>query len=109
VIGFVNLWPDWQHRDTWIGIGIGHAADRGKGYGTDAMRVALRFVFEEMEMDRASLGVYADNERAWRAYQKAGFRIEGRQRQIEQRDDRRWDDFVMGILRSEWLAQRDKA
>lgn len=102
VIGFVNVRPNWQHRDAWIGIGIGNAADRGQGYGTDAMRVTLRFIFEELGMHRASLGVYADNERAWRSYQRAGFRIEGRQREIDRRDGRRWDDLIMGILRAEW-------
>jgi RimJ/RimL family protein N-acetyltransferase len=105
VIGFINLWPDWQQRDVWIGIGIGDAADRGKGYGSDAMRITLRYAFEELEMHRASLGVYADNERAWRSYQKAGFKIEGRQREVDLRDGRRWDDFIMGVLRAEWLTQ----
>lgn len=71
-IGFVNIWPNWHHREAWIGIGIGDAADRGKGYGTDAMRLALRFVFDELEMERASLGVLADNERAVRSYQQIG-------------------------------------
>jgi RimJ/RimL family protein N-acetyltransferase len=104
IIGFVNMWPDWMNRDVWIGIGIGDAADRGKGYGTDAMRLALRFAFEELEMDRASLGVYADNERAWRSYQRAGFVVEGRQREMDLRDGRRWDDLIMGILREEWRA-----
>jgi RimJ/RimL family protein N-acetyltransferase len=104
VIGFVNLWPDWLSRDVWIGIGIGDRAERGRGYGTDAMRLALRFAFEELEMDRASLGVYADNERAWRAYQRAGFLVEGRQREMDLRDGRRWDDLIMGILREDWRA-----
>lgn len=86
----------------WIGIGIGDAIDRGKSYGTEAMRVALRYLFEELEMERASLGVFADNVRAVRSYQRAGFVIEGRQREDTLREGRRWDAFFMGVLSSEF-------
>lgn len=104
LIGFINLWPNNTDRDCWIGIGIGEASERGKGYGTDAMRIALRYIFEELEMERASLGVFADNVRAVRAYQRAGFVVEGRQREDTLRDGRRWDAFYMGVLRSEFRA-----
>jgi RimJ/RimL family protein N-acetyltransferase len=102
MIGFVNLWANKFDRDCWIGIGIGDAADRGKGYGTDAMRVALRYIFEELELARASLGVFADNLRAVRAYEHAGFVIEGRQKEEMLREGRRWDTLIMGVLRSDW-------
>ena len=104
LIGFVNLWLNNADRDAWIGIGIGDGANRGRGYGTDAMRVALRYIFDELEMDRASLGVFADNVRAVRAYQRAGFVVEGRQREEVLRDGRRWDTMIMGVLRRDWLA-----
>jgi RimJ/RimL family protein N-acetyltransferase len=102
IIGFVNLWPNKIDCDCWVGIGIGDAADRGKGFGTDAMRVALRYIFEELEMERASLGVFADNLRAVRSYERAGFVIEGRQREEVLREGRRWDTLIMGVLRRDW-------
>ena len=101
-VGFLNLWPVKADRDCWIGIGIGDEADRGKGYGADAMRVALRFIFDELDMERASLGVFADNLRAVRAYQRAGFVVEGRLREEVLRDGRRWDTMIMGVLRRDW-------
>jgi RimJ/RimL family protein N-acetyltransferase len=107
LIGFISLWMSHADRDAWIGIGIGDAANRGKGYGTDAMRVVLRYIFEELEMDRASLGVFVDNVRAVRAYQRAGFVVEGRQREEVLRDGRRWDTLIMGILRRDWLAMAE--
>ena len=99
-IGFIEL-DDirWTHGDTFVGIGIGDAEYRGKGYGTDATRVMLRYAFEELNLHRVSLNVFEYNSRAIRSYEKAGFVVEGRERQSLNRDGRRWDLIYMGILR----------
>jgi RimJ/RimL family protein N-acetyltransferase len=89
-----------------VGIGIGEAEYRGKGYGTDAMQVILGFAFRELNLHRVSLSVFEYNPRAIRSYEKAGFRHEGRLRAEINRDGRRWDVLMMGILRTEWEAQR---
>jgi RimJ/RimL family protein N-acetyltransferase len=92
----------WAHGDTFVGIGIGERELWGKGYGTDAMRVILRFAFEELNLHRVSLSVYEYNPRAMRSYEKCGFQIEGRMRGMIQRDGKRYDMIYMGILQSEW-------
>jgi hypothetical protein len=46
--------------------------------------------------------VHADNPRGIRAYEKAGFRKEGRLRQEHFHDGRFHDTFIMGFLREEW-------
>jgi RimJ/RimL family protein N-acetyltransferase len=87
---------------------VGEREYWGRGYGTEAMRLVLQFAFQELNLHRVSLGVFAYNERAIRSYEKAGFRIEGRLRQGIHRVNQRWDEVVMGILRSEWeTAQKD--
>jgi RimJ/RimL family protein N-acetyltransferase len=102
-IGFVGLWVNhWVHADAWVGIGLGDRAYWGKGYGTDAMRVLLRFAFTELHLHRVSLNVFAYNPRAIRSYEKAGFVAEGRVRQALQRDGQRWDVIYMGVMREEW-------
>jgi RimJ/RimL family protein N-acetyltransferase len=103
-IGFINLAQiDGVHGSAWVGIGIGDRAYWGKGYGTDAMRVILRYAFTELNLQRVTLGVFEHNARAIRSYEKAGFVMEGRVRQEVLRDGRRWDGLYMGILRDEWL------
>ena len=105
LIGECNLdVSSWPNRDAWVAIGLGLTADWGKGYGTDAMRVLLRYGFSELNLERVTLNVFGFNERAQRSYAKAGFKLEGRQREWLRRDDRRWDMVFMGILRDEWLA-----
>jgi len=95
----------WSNGDAFVGIGIGERGYWGKGYGTDAMRVILRFAFMELNLHRVSLDVFEYNPRAIRSYEKAGFKHEGRVRQALHRDGRRWDVLFMGILREEWTTQ----
>jgi len=97
----------WTHGDCFVGIGIGNREDWGKGYGTDAMKIILRYAFIELNLHRVSLDVFEYNPRGVRSYEKAGFVVEGRQRGVILREGRRWDMIFMGILREEW-EQREK-
>lgn len=106
LIGDLNLDViSWNHRDAFVGIGLGSRADWGRGYGTEAMRLALRFAFLELCLRRITLTVFEYNPRAIRAYEKAGFRLEGRMRQAMSREGRRWDVLFMGILKDEWTER----
>ena len=105
LIGGVGLWiSSWTHADTWLGISIGERDYWGKGYGTDAMRLAVQYAFVELNLRRVSLGLHAYNERALKSYQKVGFTLEGRMRGEGLRDGVRYDSYWMGILREEWFA-----
>jgi RimJ/RimL family protein N-acetyltransferase len=93
---------DWAAGNAWVGVGLGEREYWGKGYGTDAMRLVLRFAFRELNLNRVSLDVFEYNPRAIRSYERAGFKHEGCGRGWLNRDGRRWDLIYMGILRREW-------
>ncbi len=102
-IGYIGIEDvSWSNGDAFVGIGLGDRNEWGKGYGTDAMRVILRYAFTELNLYRLSLNVSEYNLRAIRSYEKAGFVHEGRCRQFLNRDGRRWDLVYMGILKEEW-------
>jgi RimJ/RimL family protein N-acetyltransferase len=104
-IGFIELdGIDWRARDGWIGIGIGDRQQWGKGHGTDAFRVFVRFAFGELNLRRLSLTVFEYNPRAIRSYEKLGFHVEGRERECLRRAGRRWDMIYMGLMRNDWEA-----
>jgi RimJ/RimL family protein N-acetyltransferase len=107
LIGFIAFEDiAWSNRDTYVAIGIGERDFCGKGYGTDAMRLMLRYGFEELNLHRVSLTVYEYNPRGIRSYEKCGFKHEGRIREFLLRDGKRWDMLHMGILRQDWQASQ---
>jgi len=70
----------------------------GSGYGTEATRAVLRHAFDTLGLHRVELEVYAFNPRAQRAYEKAGFVVEGRRRDALLWDGEWVDAVVMGCL-----------
>jgi len=98
---------DWSGRDAFVGLGIGETEYWGKGYGTDVMNVLLRFAFLEINLRRVTLTVFEYNPRAIRSYEKAGFQHEGRERNVLNKEGRRYDMLFMGILREEWMERNN--
>lgn len=94
------------HGNAWLSIAIGERELWGQGFGSDAVQVALRFAFQELNLHRVSLSTFEYNPRAVRAYEKIGFAHEGRVRAGMSRHGKRWDVLYMGILRDEWQARQ---
>lgn len=104
-IGNVGLHDiDWVHRHAELGIVIGEKAYWSKGYGSDAIRAVLRHAFHTLNLHRVYLRVYEDNARGIRAYEKCGFKLEGRSREVVFRHGRYYDDLRMSILDHEFAA-----
>jgi RimJ/RimL family protein N-acetyltransferase len=94
-----------ENRKALLGIIIGDKGYWGQGYGTDAILTMLRWAFDYLNLTRVYLTVYAYNERAIRCYQKCGFRHEGTMRQARFTGGRTYDEWMMGILRDEFLEE----
>jgi len=100
---------DWTNRHAIFGIFIGDKDYWGKGYGTDATRALLRYAFEEANLHRIELEVFAFNSRAIRMYEKVGFRVEGTRKRALFRESTWHDEHIMAILRDEWAALYGKS
>ncbi len=59
-----------------LGIGL-FAGTRGRGYGTEAVALITRHLFDEEGAHRVQLGTDTENAAMRRAAEKAGFRLEG--------------------------------
>jgi RimJ/RimL family protein N-acetyltransferase len=102
VIGSCSLRDfDYTARRCELGIQIGDRDYWGKGYGRDAIRLLARYAFETLGMNRIQLSVRADNERAVRAYEAAGFKREGVLRQWTWHSGAFRDWVQMGLLTSD--------
>ena len=65
------------HRSAELGIRIGEEKNRGQGYGKEALRLAVDFCWNHLNLNRVQLVVFKHNDRAIGAYKAVGFRKEG--------------------------------
>ncbi len=96
---------EWANGNCQLRLGIGAPEDRHKGYGTQTLRMLLRFAFAELNMYRVTAFAPEYNAAALALLQKFGFVEEVRRRQALERDARRWDMFVFGLLKDEWQSR----
>lgn len=88
---------DTDNRSAGFRIALGSPSLFGRGYGTEATRAVLDQAFRA-GLHRVELEVFAFNPRAQRAYEKAGFVVEGRRRDALLWDGDWVDAIVMGCL-----------
>lgn len=106
LVGNLGLWGA-RPKDRCATLGIALGREHvGRGYGTDAVRVIVNYGFREMGLHRIQLVVAPFNPAGIRAYEKAGFVVEGRRREVVQHDGRWYDEVLMAILDHEWAARR---
>lgn len=96
---------DLQNRRARYAIGIFNPDCWSKGIGTEATKLVLAYAFDTLHLHRVDLRVLAYNERAIRAYRKAGFVQEGIEREGAWIAGRWETDVCMSILEQEYRAQ----
>ena len=97
---------DGENGSSLYHITIGEPDAWGQGFGTEATQLMLDHAFGTLNLHRIALYVFEFNERAIRAYRRAGFTIEGRSRESILRDGRWWDELAMSVLVTDWQTAR---
>lgn len=97
---------DHKHVSANLGIGLGERDYWGKGYGTEAVGLLLEIVFDHQAWHRAELYTLAENGRAIRSAEKAGFRKCGEEHEATFYDGAYHNVVEMELLRSEWEARK---
>ncbi|HTK07416.1 MAG TPA: GNAT family protein [Ktedonobacteraceae bacterium] len=80
-------------------------SQQGKGYGTEATKLTLRYGFMELNLNRIQTQDMEENIGGWRADEKAGFKYEGTLREAIMRFGKYHGVRVYSILRSEFMKQ----
>lgn len=92
---------DREHLKAEYGIFIGEDSAVGKGFGSEAARIAVAYGFEKLELHKIFLRAFADNKGAIRSYEKAGFKQEGYFKDEVKIDGEFRDLVFMAILNTE--------
>jgi diamine N-acetyltransferase len=109
-IGWANI-RDFTnaHGTAEFGIAIGDPADRGHGYGTEAVQLLVDYAFTVLGVHNIWLDTPAYNAAALRAYQKVGFREIGRRRGARVLAGKRYDVVLMDCVPDEFIPPARRA
>ena len=87
------------NRSAEIVVRIGDQINRGQGFGTEALELVLKYAWNDLNLNRVYLNVFARNKPAIRSYKKCGFLQEGCLRKAVYINGA-WDDIlILAILR----------
>ncbi|MDD2565538.1 MAG: GNAT family protein [Candidatus Gracilibacteria bacterium] len=90
-------------RNAEVGICIYLENELGKGYGTDAMKLFLKYTFEIVGCNKLKLGVFDFNKRGVSSYLKCGFKEVGILKQEAFIAGAYRDSILMEIMKDEYL------
>lgn len=92
---------DLRNGNAEIHIKLADSAQRGKGYGTDAVRALVQYAFCELRLHCVYCHVKEDNIASQKMFEKCGFVQEGRLRGRVYRHGRFYDFFEYAVLNSD--------
>lgn len=91
-----------NNRSANIRIAINRKEDFSKGYGSEAIILALNYGFGMLNLHRIELEAFPFNERAIHVYEKIGFKREGIRRDGWFYNHKYYDMITMSILEDEF-------
>ncbi len=104
-VGHVGLYEiDYRIRSAEFAIMIGDKSAWGKGLGNNCTVFAVKYAFNELNINRVHLTVLTTNTRAIDLYKSIGFVVEGTMREAQYKGGKYIDILMMSLLRSEYRS-----
>ena len=100
-IGFIAHYFVLPNRLMEIGYDI-ISSERGKGYGTEAIRIIVDYLFLTKDIVRIQAVTNVGNKPSQRVLEKAGFTKEGTLRKVGYAGGEWTNAYIYSILREEW-------
>jgi len=94
-----------NNRSASMRIVISRKEDFNKGYGSEALILALNYGFAMLNLHRIELEVFDYNHRGLHVYEKIGFKKEGIKRDGWFFNHKYYDVIIMGILEEDFRAK----
>lgn len=87
---------NYKHGD--IGVIIGERTCWGRGFATEAIKLVKDYAFKTLRLHKLTAGSYSNNLGSIRAFQKAGFSIEGRRKEQFVHKNKYVDEILSGCV-----------
>jgi len=106
-IGYIRLnrMPSESFKDIlWLRMVIGKKEECGKGYGGEALRLVLDWLFNELNIHKVECETFNYNVRAIHFFEKVGFKREGLRRKGHFYNGEYYDVIMFGLLKEEYIG-----
>lgn len=94
----------WRDGRAQLGIVIGEREYWGRGIGTEAYQLLVRYGFTQLELHKIVATINAPNIGSQTAVQRAGLTIEAQLKEWTFTDGKYYDRYIYGITEDEWRA-----
>ena len=95
-----------HHCDRRTGVfsyGVAVQADfQRRGYGSEAIRMVLRYFFEELRYQKVNVEIHSDNPASAHLHESLGFQLEGRVRRSVYSGGQFLDNLIYGMTTEEF-------
>lgn len=97
MVGTATLYDINRHHGRGVvGLMIGEKDYWGKGYGTETIKLIVDYAFRILNLHKVTAGAVANNQGSVKAFQKAGFEIEGTLKSHFFYNGAYYDSLIMG-------------
>jgi RimJ/RimL family protein N-acetyltransferase/GNAT superfamily N-acetyltransferase len=107
VFGDLVVHLTWQGRTAEIGYSLARDA-WGAGYAVEAVTELVRYLFDDLGVTRIEAMLHPDNPASAMVLERVGMRFEGHTRSSFWIGDENSDDWLYGMVRTDWEAWRDR-
>lgn len=108
IVGYVSISElDFRNGTCfWSGIKL-DSRKSGKGWGTEIGLKVLKYVFEELRMERCKAECLEEHEAAKRMLLKIGFKVDGLMRSTVFKNGKQHNHYIMSVIKSDYLQIKD--
>ncbi|MHB8597628.1 MAG: GNAT family N-acetyltransferase [Ktedonobacteraceae bacterium] len=76
-----------------------------KGYASEAIKIVLRYFFQELRYQKVTTPVYSFNDASIRMHEHLGFQLEGRLRRMIYTQGQFFDELFYGMTKEEFIKK----
>lgn len=100
-IGTIDLFDfDPSHQRAGVGILIGQAEERGKGYASEALELIIDYSFNLLKLHQLYCNVTEDNQVSLKMFQQYGFEICGCKKQWLCEGEKWKDEYTLQLIKN---------
>lgn len=78
---------------------------RRKGYASEAIRLVMRYYFQELRYQKVTISIYSFNKASIKLHERLGFQQEGRIRRTVFTGGQYFDELIYGLTKEEFVAK----